>query len=1078
MRLSLSSRYLLKIFFMIGMASTIVMPQVYGGEIGAEALAGAFNESAASAFTTGMKLGLESNIAAPVITQTMEDAMRQGLSEETIASALEQTRREIGTRHYNTAMVEVGRDIGKLFDEGIPVDQIASQVKDIIAKRLHEEGASFFIDNLRKAPSFSFATADLQAFENLQKLSGTVVVPGGPSAPAIELSTPADKAALAAGYGLTRADTLLNAARLSEDASAIEAAEAASKTAQEAYEKALSEVPEGHQQAITKQRLTDQYNAALKELADAKEELKTSPNYKARALQERVKIAENQLKFSEAAIDKAADIFPAKGISAAERLQGILQWTKGRLIGIAESLLGAAIFMVPSFLQSGINSREQRQALYTTIAAPQYIGNCWMQIPKELINANNPNSSIFLYVALDNVTPDEARRMRQGERVREFAQAQYATADYFITSGEMGLAQYPITLNAAGQMLHLNSGFEFYSDGAPINTAAPARQLLGSVPGQDPRTITVIQFLQSMAGKVQSGTPLMESYDMFANGGQPEVQRAPGSGTIAAQLMPPDPLDLNKPPHLFARALSALTNPHTFASGIQVQGIKGLTNSELQTLMGQAGAAQASAPDLVYGAYNLFIYQTPSTALARNVRASLTGAARDLAYDYVVGVDRYYSYIPALVPHSDPDNGQETTHIPHYGINNEVAYLFSLLDGTFTEVSTGNTSTTVPAGTADALIKSVVFPPIAAPLLNQITAVKNFMIQRQAQGPFHIGTYVLTVLPELAGIQDLFMYSCKTDVNGDDGTLEGSAKGAYVDYLVPLDNNQNPVQLPAPGLVKFFASLVSSRIYTKDLTLATDPVSFQLVQVIDPYPPNQNTLMAYPLSTTSVSAWAQSSFWKQSQGAVITPTPRQTRLGTYTMEWEFNPFNGQPPALIFLEQEIETSINTGPTTSFASLRGAGGALPRAFAAAVAYWLGQGLANAGVTDQQLIGKNLQQIAQGCVQVLAAALAQNTGINADAPTPAIIIALNKNPQAWANLGTTLSAALNNDAVAIGNFNNIQNVLGKITLPPSSNLSVRLAYQDKIPNDKLFVFNPQNFLLNRGSSGLRVLKQLLTI
>lgn len=90
--------------------------------------------------------------------------------------------------------------------------------------------------------------------------------------------------------------------------------------------------------------------------------------------------------------------------------------------------------------------------------------------------------------------------------------------------------------------------------------------------------------------------------------------------------------------------------------------------------------------------------------------------------------------------------------------------------------------------------------------------MKQFITTQAAQGPFAIGSYILSIPKELGNLyaNGIWIY----EIHPAAGLLEGSIAGNYADYVVALDNKFALVQLPS-GSVSYFFSLVSSRVYTK-----------------------------------------------------------------------------------------------------------------------------------------------------------------------------------------------------------------------------------------------------------------------
>jgi hypothetical protein len=524
-------------------------------------------------------------------------------------------------------------------------------------------------------------------------------------------------------------------------------------------------------------------------------------------------------------------------------------------------------FMLPGWVQQGLESFGQSQAVLRTVSAPQYVGNVWLQIPDELINEDDPLNIVPLYVGISTSTPDSVDALRKG--VRPHLALDYAKAQFFVTSGDYGFGKYPLTTSPTSQMTHLNTGYDFYGDGSAVNKLVPMEQLLGQA-GAQSRNKTLIQNMSEIAGKVQQGgvgkIAGVAAYEMPYYGGATKQAYQKPNPAIARVMQS---TTLDEAPALLVPTLNKLAGDYQVGQ---------LVMTPIKGLRGDAQAAGALgvqptelAPALPYHAYNLFIYQTASTQLARVARASATSSVAPYLYDYVIALDKLGRYVPALIPLSSASSTQMTV-FPAYGPNPAVGSVISLLDNTITTIDNQ------PQGTGDwtKVIKSDQLEAFSQ-LQPQISFMNKYITTQAAKGPFAIGSYTLSIPQELTSLyaKGVWIY----EVRQADGLLEGSTAGKYADYVVPLDAKFSLVPLPS-GAVKFFLSLVSSRVFDQHLVPVTEPIAFNVIHY---------ATSAYTVLAPDVGIWQQQAAKDKVTFEMLfnATTPRYSLY----MDYDINPYN-------------------------------------------------------------------------------------------------------------------------------------------------------------------------------------------
>ena len=632
---------------------------------------------------------------------------------------------------------------------------------------------------------------------------------------------------------------------------------------------------------VEKQKLDQQYNEAQQEYAQAKKEYDAVKDNNEVLQNEREAALQKFLNADQKLKNVVETISKSEKFSVAERSWRATQrtlWTKRNYAGafksggkflvesLKQGLVMGLFFMVPGWGQQALESYGQAKALLNTIGDPQYVGNVWMQIPDELLNTDDPLNTVPLYVGIPTPSASTVDALKNG--VRASLTTDYNNHDYFVTSGDYGFGKYALPSSPTAQMTHLNTGYDFYGDGSAVNKLVPMEQLLGQA-GPQSREKTLVQNLAELAGKVQQGGIGKEvgqvAYLMpfYASSTKQSYQKP--SPALAAVMRS---ATVDEAPSLLKKSIDQLQAEYKIGSMI-IEPIKGFANDkEAQKALG--AQANDSAPSIPYHAYNLFIYQTATTQLAKIARASAASGA-SFIYDYVIAIDKLGRYVPALIPLSTISKEQMTI-FPAYGQNPAVTAFVSVIDATMTGIDGSS------QGIADwtKLIKSDQVEAFNG-LQPQLAFMKKLITTRSAQGPFTIGSYRLSIPTELHDLygQGVWIY----EVKQADGLLEGSTAGNFSDYLVALDNKFGLVQLPT-GAATYFMSLVSSRVFTQNLTPVTDELPFSVIQYGS---------SAYAVLVNDSADWQKQAVTDKVTFALLfnASTPRYSLY----MDYDINPYN-------------------------------------------------------------------------------------------------------------------------------------------------------------------------------------------
>jgi hypothetical protein len=1047
--------------------------------------------------TQALKNGLADSLKgfgeneSKALSEGIETSIDRGIQNQALTDALTQIKEELGAEKYNAALKNLGENLGDKIKKGTTANELATSITEDLKKTLKEAGiaqdSTKLLNSALDQVTFSL---DLSTQDSLSKIESTQLTTTHVSDSGIiqeePILTESSKTAKTAGDTLSSAEL-----KVHQEQALLESLKADSSTPKEKIAEAENnlndaknnraksledyntlknkELPSA-QTSIERARLKDQYGTARTNRMTLEKELK-SVKSEAESPEQMSKKSDLEKKLSAARSAEEfahTEITRSKLFTSLEKIQQRLQHVDIKATSISalkatgtlardflnpmkllETMVSGFVFMFPGWIQEKIVSDNQRKAAYATVLAPQKIGAMWVQIPQQLINVDDPNNSVFVYAALPNVSADEAARMEKGERVREVSSN--AQTDFFVTLSDYGaLGRYPITTNPTGQLLHLNSGLEIYANGTAINPIDPLRQLLGPLDTRDNKSQSVVAFLRSIGSKIHTGAPLVKSYDMLQNAGKTSTSQAQGSPTIASLMETPDYDTYAK---IMTTSRDTWNSKYKLnKSTFSIQGISPLNSALVKDLTGQDVAFPTNLP--MAGSYNIFVYQTDDTMLAHDINTSLglTGAKR--LFDYVLALDASFHPIPAIIPVINIHNS-----LPTYTTNNSVIYLYSLIDSKLTKIEDG-TIADLPVS-LPTLEKLFANAPLLNPLMKQCSLIKNFIATQRLRGPFTVGSAILSIPPLLSQgsenslyEQGVYIYQAKGKVAD---LLEGASSGNYTDYVVPLDSHATPVKL-SNSEVKYFVSLVTSRIYNADMALTINPIAFSLLQIgAQAYaiPAPADTQLQSKLNGTYLSE----------QGSKL-----QANLATFQVEWEFNPYNKQPLVAI-LASSLETQLNSAPSSTMQSLR-TGGTLPRGLTSALAFWINRGLQDAGITDSMLTGKDSSAIVSQLIAQLSSVVTQTHSITPGTSIPSIIDALKTSlPNSFNNpipLGQSLARALHNEAAAITAFNNLGTVLKEVSLPATgASLTVRLATQGKIPTSPLYALNPPKILVTAGKT-----------
>lgn len=545
--------------------------------------------------------------------------------------------------------------------------------------------------------------------------------------------------------------------------------------------------------------------------------------------------------------------------------------------------------------------------------------------------------------------------------------------------------------------------------------------------------MTMARFLYNLSPHISGGTPFVETYDMFSGTGMMNaggsLAQAQGTGvtapftgllskigihtktgqssygaesaqktlasarTLANQLyntktntylMDNKFQDVDDPAGTELNTWDRMSIPFNLgpaAGGISLSAMQAPSAALLSATAVNWSSGDSTSFTYPPTGQGIYVYQTGDTPLAKSVRKIMqagTGAKAAAAndfYDYLITLDSsQYNPTPGLIPQVNvPAQGPADTKPGYISwvVNPQVKYMFSLLDGTLYNASTGlaePTNLNIAATIAKTLPLDITGLTGADTLGSQsLSGLAGFVQQLTANGPYVYGAYTVTIPQELQNVSrtEAPIYMVDPTQNNNKSTLEGG----YADYVVPLDANFAPLTIPN-SQHQYWGSLVSSRLYNSDLTLANGTIDFTIVSI-----PQKGTFIAAP-SATALPAFQQSY-----QNLQICPKCQDLTgpLATLYMEYDINPFNESViKVLPVLAQAIAQAISKSTDPIYQQLASAG-TLTRLATAAAADFVGS-LQSAGLTPTmietmtKLTSDQMNEIASESANAITEALKQ--------------------------------------------------------------------------------------------------------
>lgn len=581
------------------------------------------------------------------------------------------------------------------------------------------------------------------------------------------------------------------------------------------------------------------------ELKQAKQELKDANNIQPK---DQAKIDEAQAKVKE----KTAD-YEQSGRNVEEAQKNLIEkenqvleksdifknkWEKTKIFGtkgkrgawemvkgIPASLYNKALFMVdqmwisilfgaPNMLIEGYNSAMAKKKLLETKESFQRWGYTWLKIPGFWINKEDPANSLNIYVGVPN----------DGFPITDtFLQ----TANYYVVKSDYTPWGSSSIFDNISDMVHLNTGFVFVSDGQAADLNAPTMPFIDE---KKPENGLIYQ-LDALAGKASAGvkTQGIEYYvDDYEAGYQGNFKVANLFKTVGV------PSITNFPP-LLMPTVKALQDGLSF--GIDktgkalylVQGFRGFNKSEqnngkniMAALRGDSTieSAPEAARDENYVIQGVYIYQTKDTPIVDLVKKQIAAddaekqLLLDAITDYVVMLDSSNNIVPLMTPQPMvlPAGSKDSAFV-HYALNPQIDKMKSLVDGSSSAYDAHGGIENNVALPAD----------LSAPkaVADQIQAMQTFFNTKIKYGPFKYNGTILTIDKTLADA-NIFAYKAA-----------GFLEGGFDDYFVALEAMKDEktgktvlvaASLPSNGIV-YFVSLVTSRFYDKNLQPYAPPVA-------------------------------------------------------------------------------------------------------------------------------------------------------------------------------------------------------------------------------------------------------------
>lgn len=137
------------------------------------------------------------------------------------------------------------------------------------------------------------------------------------------------------------------------------------------------------------------------------------------------------------------------------------------MLGGAVLFITSIAFSVPNTIFQAQQEKEQRHALYETVASPQPFGNLWLQIPPSLVLKGDASQSKFIYLEI----PDRSRRggayfteavLNEGKYYAPYAGEFQDWATTYLGGPTFG-----------GSMINLNNGWLFTGNGISVDDMRP-----------------------------------------------------------------------------------------------------------------------------------------------------------------------------------------------------------------------------------------------------------------------------------------------------------------------------------------------------------------------------------------------------------------------------------------------------------------------------------------------------------------------------------------------------------------------------------------------------------------------------
>jgi hypothetical protein len=562
-----------------------------------------------------------------------------------------------------------------------------------------------------------------------------------------------------------------------------------SKEAAEKYQSAQEEFQKA-------QKAFNDADTNLKQLNEEKTTLQTSKQELTDA-QVKLKTAQAENRLADETISKAEKELYDSGqgdwkFNSGQRIKNTAESLKEQLV---TGIVGGFAFSLPNYVIGPIEAAMGEQANRQTIEKPQLFGHVWMQIPRKLISPKGqPVVAKYLYVAVPNAKSNDQSitRSNQGDTETYLAQAPL----YMSRTEYDEYATVPLTdPSFPGNMVHLNTGFQFQGDGTPDPTL-PRIQFL-TKPNEKLKYKSLQEILDEQAVDVRRGVAKKIYYE-FRN----QPVKYEGSPTLADRFVAVKNEEMKKQyPAEFPKdgyggwgsvlneSINAFANGTNFGS-FKIQGFTPLSQKAQKVVGMTTGLAAKPLP-----AYGVYLYQTGDTPSVKAVRAQKSSEISDVASEIVeyVVMKSENDIVPLQLPDAaDNPYGIATYQLNQY-LNTKNGYMVSLLNGAIYDETGKNIG-------VDENYKN--YSDNFSQQKTQIDAMHKFIQEKSQYGPFLIGGKNLEPNPDLinAGI---YVYKIA-------GVLEGGAD----DYVVATQGF-NIIEVTSGP--QFIISLVTSRIYDGQL---------------------------------------------------------------------------------------------------------------------------------------------------------------------------------------------------------------------------------------------------------------------